>query len=83
MAKRNNYSASFKAKVALEALRSERTISELAAKYEVHPQLLTRWKRQAAEGTVDVFSSGGRKDTQRPPTRPKSRSCTPRLGSLR
>jgi len=38
MAKRNNYSASFKARVALEALRSERTIARLAAKYEVHPQ---------------------------------------------
>jgi len=50
MAKRNNYSPSFKAKMALEALRPERTIAELAAKYEVHAHPLTRWKRQAAEG---------------------------------
>jgi transposase len=64
MARRNNYSASFKAKVALEALRSERTIAELAAKYEVHPQLLTKWKRQAAEGLVDVFSTGSPRDKE-------------------
>ncbi len=64
MAKRNNYSPSFKAKVALEALRSERTISEPAAKYEVHPQLLTKWKRQAAEGLVDVFATGERRDQE-------------------
>ena len=42
MAKRTNHSPSFKAKVALEALRGERTVSELAAKYEIHPTLVTK-----------------------------------------
>lgn len=65
MAKRNNYSPSFKAKMALEALHSERTLSELAAKYEIHPQLLTKWKRQAADlskewGPPPVATQGGR-----------------------
>ncbi|MHB1345173.1 MAG: transposase [Thermoleophilia bacterium] len=46
------------------ALRSERTISELAAKYEVHPQLLTKWRSQAAKGLVDVFATGGRRDQE-------------------
>ena len=60
MAKRTNHSPSFKAKVALEALRGERTVSELAAKYEIHPTLVTKWKRQASEGLVEVFDGGGR-----------------------
>ena len=62
MAQRTDHSPSFKAKVALEALRGERTVSELAAKYEIHPTLVTKWKRQAAEGLVEVFSTGGRHD---------------------
>lgn len=62
MAKRTNHSPSFKAKVALEALRGEHTVSELAAKYQIHPTLVTRWKRQAAEGLVEVFAPGGRHD---------------------
>ena len=41
MAKRRNFSAQFKAKVALEALRGERTLSELAARYEIHPSVIT------------------------------------------
>ena len=56
MAKRRNFSAAFKAKVALEALRGDQTLAELAARHKVHPNLITKWKRQASEGMVDVFS---------------------------
>ncbi len=56
MAKRRNFSAAFKAKVALEALRGDQTLAELAARHRVHPNLITNWKRRAAEGMVDVFS---------------------------
>ena len=63
MAKRTNYTASFKAKVALEALRGEHTLSEMAAKYEIHPTLITKWKRQAVEGLAEIFSVGARHDT--------------------
>lgn len=56
MAKRRNHSASFKAKVALEALRGEKTVAELAAQYEVHPDQISNWKRQAMEALPDVFS---------------------------
>lgn len=63
MAKRRKYPAEMKAKVALEALRGEQTLAELAARYNVHPNLITNWKRQAREGLVEVFSGGGqRKD---------------------
>ncbi len=56
MAKRRNFSAAFKAKVALEALRGDQTLAELAGRHKVHPNLITKWKRQAGEGMVDVFS---------------------------
>ncbi len=56
MAKRRNFSAAFKAKVALEALKGDQTLAELAARYKVHPNLITKWKRQAGEGLVEIFS---------------------------
>ncbi len=56
MAKRRNFSAAFKAKVALEALRGDQTLAELASRHKVHPNLITKWKRQASAGMVDVFS---------------------------
>lgn len=58
MSKRTSYSPSFKTKVALEALRGEHTVAELAATYEIHPTMVARWKRQAAEGLVEVFDTG-------------------------
>ncbi len=59
MNKRKRYSAPFKAKVALEALRGEKTMSELSAKYGVHPNMITGWKKKAVEGMVDLFSGKG------------------------
>ncbi len=56
MAKRRNFSAVFKAKVALEALRGDQTLAELASRHKVHPNLIAKWKRQASEGMVDVFT---------------------------
>ena len=56
MAKRRNFSAAFKAKVALEDLRGDQTLAELATRHKVHPNLITKWKRQAGEGLVDFFS---------------------------
>jgi transposase len=60
MAKRKTHSASFKSKVALEAIKGDLTVAELAAKYEVHPTMVTKWKKQAIEGMADVFSRSGR-----------------------
>ena len=61
MAKRRKYPAELKAKVALEALRGEQTMAELSARYNVHPNLIANWKKQAKESLVDVFSGGGAK----------------------
>lgn len=55
-AKRRRFSAEFKAKVALEALKGESTLAELATRFEVHPNLIAQWKRQVSEGLVEVFS---------------------------
>ena len=54
--KRTRYSADFKAKVALEALRGELTTAQLAAKHGVHQTMAGEWKRQAMEGLASVFS---------------------------
>jgi len=54
--KRKRYTAEFKAKVALEALRGELTVSQLATKHGVHQTLIGDWKRQALDGLVTVFS---------------------------
>ena len=60
MARRRNFTNHFKAKVALEALRGDRTIQEIAAKHQVHPNQVSQWKRQAVEGMADVFSRGAK-----------------------
>jgi transposase len=54
--KRTRYSAEFKAKVALEALRGELPTVQLAAKHGIHHTMVGDWKRQAVEGMAGVFS---------------------------
>jgi len=54
--KRKRYSAEFKAKVALEALKGEKTVSELATRFGIHPNQVGDWKRQAVEGLTEVFT---------------------------
>ncbi len=54
--KRKRYSAEFKAKVALDALRGELTAAQLATKHGVHQTMISAWKRQAVEGLTLVFS---------------------------
>lgn len=58
MRTRRRFTAEFKAKVALEALRGDRTIQEIAAKHQVHPNQVGAWKRQAMDGLGAVFSNG-------------------------
>ena len=55
--KRTRYSAEFKAKVALEALRGELTTAQLAAKHGIHQTMVGEWKRQAMEELAAVFSA--------------------------
>ena len=53
---RKSYDTSFKARVALEALRGERTVSQIAAAYGVHPNQVGKWKKQALDELPRIFS---------------------------
>lgn len=55
MAKRRNFSNDFKAKVALAAIRGDGTMAELASRYDIHPNMITKWKRQALAGMKEGF----------------------------
>ena len=61
MTKRRRFTADFKAKVALEALRGDKTIQQIAARHKVHPNQVSAWKRQAMDGLSAVFSNGAEK----------------------
>ena len=70
MMKRKNHAPEFKAKVALEAIREEMTLSELAKKYGVHSTQISTWKRAAIENMVATFGRRG----------PELRPCCRTLG---
>ena len=58
---RRRFDAVFKAKVAVEAVRELRTLSEIAKQYRVHPNQVTLWKKQLLSGAEQVFESSGAK----------------------
>lgn len=58
---RKSYRADFKAKVALEAIKGERTLAELASRYEVHPNQIRQWKKQLLGNITNVFSDRRKK----------------------
>ena len=56
---RRNHSAAFKAKVALAAVKGEKTLAELAQQFDLHPTQITQWRGQLLEGAAAVFSGDG------------------------
>lgn len=56
--KRKQYSPEFKAKIALDAVRGEKTTSELASQYQVHPTMINNWKKPLMEGASSLFEKG-------------------------
>jgi transposase len=64
MTKRRKFTPEFKAKVALEALRGDKAIQEIAARHKLHPNQVSTWKRQAMDGLGEVFSKAA--DQARP-----------------
>ncbi len=61
---RNHYSADFKAKVALAAIRGQQTVNEIASMYGVHPNQVMTWKKQVLEAAPDIFSARRAKTAQ-------------------
>ena len=56
---RRNHTPAFKAKVALAAIKGDRTVADLAEQFDVHPSQITSWKAQLEGGAADVFGPGG------------------------
>ena len=56
MKKRQQYPKEFKARVALEAIKGEKTIAELSAEYEVHSNMIVKWKKQLQENMGEIFA---------------------------
>lgn len=59
---RKRHSATFKAKVALEAAKQTRTVAELAKLYQLHPVQISQWKKQLLDGVESLFRDGRRRD---------------------
>lgn len=59
---RRNHGPAFKAKVALEAIKGEQTLSELSARFQVHPNQIAEWKKQLLERAAEIFDKGKRSE---------------------
>lgn len=76
------HSREFKAKVAIEAIKGEKTIQEIAQKYEVHPNQVTLWKKQLIENATSAFDKPG-KDKEQEETEKKQNELYGQIGQLK
>ncbi len=80
MTKRKRYSAEFKAKVALEAIREELTTAELAKKYGIHPTMISGWKKTAINNMASAF--GGKAEEEPPISQKDVEKLHAKIGQL-
>lgn len=80
MTKRKRYSAEFKAKVALEAIREELTTAELAKKYGIHPTMISGWKKTAIKNMASAF--GGKAEEEPPISQKDVEKLHAKIGQL-
>jgi transposase len=73
---RRNHGAVFKAKVALEALKGEQTLVELAARFQVHPNQITEWKKQLLDRAPEIF------DKEKKSSEPDIKELHAKIGQL-
>ena len=79
---RKRHSSAFKAKVALEAVKQDKTITELAKTYQVHPVQISQWKKQLLDGVPGASSTTARRPAD-PISRSSRSSCTSRSAASR
>ena len=77
---RRNHAAAFKAKVALAALKGDKTLAELAEKYDVHGNPITQWKSQLLDGAIGVFMSPA--ERRGPEPGPSTKEMQAKIGQL-
>jgi len=80
---RKSYTAKFKTTVVLEILKEEKTVSEIASQYEVHPNQLTKWRKEAINGLTSVLEDGRRKsDKEKEALEKKTQELYTEIGKL-
>ena len=81
--KRKIHEASFKAKVALAAVKGDRTVNELASQFVVHPTMIHGWKKQLLEGVESLFAGGVRVDKDKAQGEAQTAELFEQIGRLK
>ena len=82
MARRKRYDAQFKVRVALEAIREQKTLNEIAAMYEVHPNQVSKWKKHLLEKLPGAFSGNHSHEKQQQNDNDKQAGLYQQIGQL-
>jgi len=81
--KRRSFTPSFKAKIALEAVRETKTIAEISQKNQLHPTQINLWKKQLLDNAEDVFQDGRSKEAKAVSDEPDSAELYEQIGRLK